>query len=57
MVQIIRPSVNDSETSSLIYARFAADPYTTVRPRANICDVLGNIMNIRAANIHRAVLL
>lgn len=32
MVQIIRPSVNDSETSSLVYARFAADPYTYNRP-------------------------
>jgi len=50
------PLVNDSDYSSLVYARFA-DPYITARPRANICDVLGNIMNIRAANIHRAVLL
>lgn len=55
-IQIIRPSVNDSQTGSLVYARFA-DPYITVRPRTNICDILGNIMNIRAANIHRAVLL
>lgn len=55
-IQIILPSVNDSDYSSLVYARFA-DPYITVRPRANICDVLGNIMNIRAANIHRVVLL
>lgn len=47
-IQIIRPSMNDSDYSSLVYARFA-DPYITARPRANICDVLGNIMNIRAA--------